>query len=40
MTGTIPGVYLGVDALVVGDVNKDGKQDFMLTGFGNLHIIS
>ncbi len=40
MTGTVSGVYLGVDALVVGDVNKDGKQDFMLTGFGNLHIIS
>jgi glycosylphosphatidylinositol phospholipase D len=32
MTGTQPSEYLGVDALGVGDVNGDGKTDYLLTG--------
>jgi len=40
MTGTVAEAYLGVDALAVGDVNHDGKIDFMLTGFGVLHIVA
>jgi len=40
MTGIKTDIFLGVDALAVGDINNDGAIDYMLTGFGNLHIIS
>jgi hypothetical protein len=33
--GTIAGDNLGVDALPVGDINGDGKVDFMATAVGN-----
>ncbi len=33
--GTIEGDNLGVDALPVGDINGDGKVDFMATAVGN-----
>jgi hypothetical protein len=34
VTGTIPGDNLGVDALSLGDVNYDGRPDFLLTAVG------
>lgn len=39
MTGKTAWEYIGVDALSVGDVNADGKTDYMLTGWGTLHVI-
>jgi hypothetical protein len=39
-TGTVAGDSLGVDATYVEDVNMDGHQDYLLTGFGVLHVIS
>jgi hypothetical protein len=32
MTGSVPFEFLGVDALAMGDVNGDGRTDFLLTG--------
>ncbi len=39
MTGTMPYGYIGVDALAVGDVNHDGLTDYILTGWGSLHLV-
>ncbi|MFN2195098.1 MAG: FG-GAP-like repeat-containing protein [Anaerolineales bacterium] len=35
LTGSIPGDNLGVDALPLGDLNGDGRPEFMLTSVGN-----
>ncbi len=35
LTGSIPGDNLGVDALSLGDLNGDGRPEFMLTSVGN-----
>ncbi|MEJ8567955.1 integrin alpha [Elongatibacter sediminis] len=40
MTGTQPGIFLGVDALGLADVNFDGIPDYLLTGFEVVHIIA
>ena len=40
MTGSTANIYLGVDALAIGDVNGDGYTDYMLTGFGVVHVIA
>ncbi|TQV71809.1 hypothetical protein FKG94_19390 [Exilibacterium tricleocarpae] len=40
MTGAASGQLLGVDALGVGDVNRDGLTDYLLTGSGILHLIA
>ena len=32
-TGTTPGIFLGVDALPLGDVNQDGRADYLITGY-------
>ncbi|HXV75331.1 MAG TPA: integrin alpha [Candidatus Polarisedimenticolaceae bacterium] len=40
MTGTVAGAQLGFDALGLGDVNADGRIDFMLTGVGVAHVIA
>jgi hypothetical protein len=40
MTGTQPSVFLGVDALGLGDVNFDAVPDYLLTGFEAIHIIA
>ena len=34
ITGSVPGDNLGVDALGLGDLNHDGREDFMLTAVG------
>ncbi len=39
MTGTVPGELLGFDALAVGDVNADGRIDFLITGVRTAHLI-
>jgi len=39
MTGTQPFAGLGVDAVGLDDVNGDGKTDFLLTGFAEIHVI-
>jgi hypothetical protein len=36
MTGTVQGGELGFDTLPLGDVNGDGKTDFLLTTFDNV----
>jgi hypothetical protein len=38
-TGNVPGALLGFDALAVGDVNGDGRIDFLLTGGAVAHLI-
>jgi hypothetical protein len=38
-TGNVPGALLGFDALAVGDVNGDGRIDFLLTGGAIAHLI-
>jgi hypothetical protein len=35
INGNVPGDELGVDALSLGDLNHDNRQDFMLTAVGN-----
>lgn len=40
MTGTVPGAQLGFDALPVGDVNADGKIDFLITGIDVAHVVA
>lgn len=35
INGNVPGDKLGVDALSLGDLNHDNRQDFMLTAVGN-----
>lgn len=39
MTGTQPFAGLGVDAVGLDDVNGDGKTDYLLTGFSEIHVI-
>ena len=39
-TGTVAGVELGFDALPLGDVNGDGRTDFLLTGIGVAYVVS
>jgi hypothetical protein len=39
MTGTNPYEYVGVDAMAVGDVNGDTLTDYVLTGWGTLHLV-
>ncbi|HKY34073.1 MAG TPA: integrin alpha [Candidatus Polarisedimenticolia bacterium] len=39
MTGTAAGELLGFDALAVGDVNGDGRIDFLITGTTTAHLI-
>ncbi len=39
MTGTVAGELLGFDALAVGDVNGDGRIDFLITGTTTAHLI-
>lgn len=39
MTSTTPYEYVGVDAMAVGDVNGDNLTDYILTGWGSLHLI-
>ena len=40
MSGTQPEIYLGVDALGLGDVNFDGLPDFLLTGSEIIYVIA
>jgi len=40
MTGTTAGKQLGIDALPIGDVNADGKTDFLITGAGVAHVVA
>jgi hypothetical protein len=40
MTGTVPDLEMGFDALPLGDVNGDGRTDFLLTGLGTAHVIA
>lgn len=40
MTGTMPFAFLGVDALGLRDADGDGLQDYLLTGFGVIHVIA
>ena len=39
MTGNIPGELLGFDALPAGDVNGDGRIDFLITGARTGHLV-
>jgi hypothetical protein len=39
MTGNVAGERLGFDALAVGDVNRDGLIDFLITGVTTAHLI-
>jgi hypothetical protein len=39
MTGTVAFERLGFDALAVGDVNADGRIDFLITGVTTAHLI-
>jgi len=39
MTGTVPYGYVGVDAASIDDVNGDGLTDYILTGWGFLHVV-
>jgi hypothetical protein len=39
MTGDMAGEQLGFDALAVGDVNGDGRIDFLITGVRTAHLI-
>ena len=40
MTGSVPFARLGFDALPLGDVNADGKVDFLITGFDVAHVVA
>ncbi|MDH3299192.1 MAG: FG-GAP-like repeat-containing protein [Acidimicrobiia bacterium] len=40
ITSTTPGEFLGIDALAVGDVDGDGRADYLLTGFGVAYVVS
>ena len=39
MTGTVPYGYIGVDAAAMGDVNGDSLTDYILTGWGSVHVV-
>jgi len=39
MTGSFPYGYLGVDAAAIGDVNGDDLTDYILTGWGSIHLV-
>ncbi len=39
-TGTLDGRELGFDALPLGDVNQDGKTDFLLTGIDVAYVVA
>lgn len=39
ITGSIPFDYQGVDAIGLGDVNGDGLQDFLITGFSSAYVV-
>ncbi len=39
MTGTAPYGYIGVDAASIGDVNGDTLTDYILTGWGSIHLV-
>jgi FG-GAP repeat protein len=40
MTGTVPHLELGFDALPLGDVNGDGRTDFLLTGIDVAYVVA
>ncbi len=40
ITSTTAGEFLGVDALAVGDLNGDGRSDYLLTGVGVAYIVA
>ena len=40
ITGTVEGAELGFDTLPLGDVNGDGKTDFLLTGIAVAYVIA
>ncbi len=40
ITSTTPGEFLGVDALAIGDVDGDGRADYLLTGFGVAYVVA
>lgn len=40
ITSTTAGESLGVDALDVGDLNGDGAEDYLITGFGVAYVIA
>jgi FG-GAP repeat len=39
-TGTVPDLELGFDALPLGDVNGDGRIDFLLTGIDVAYVVA
>ncbi|HNB52421.1 MAG TPA: integrin alpha, partial [Anaerolineales bacterium] len=39
MTGNIAFDFQGVDALGLGDVNGDGAQDYLITGFSSAYVV-
>lgn len=40
ITSTNTGEFLGVDALGIGDVSRDGREDYLLTGFGVAYVVA
>lgn len=40
ITSTTAGEFLGVDALGIGDVTLDGREDYLLTGFGVAYVVA
>jgi hypothetical protein len=40
LTGTVAGAQLGFDALGLGDVDRDRRTDFLITGLGVAHVVA
>ncbi|MCG8347579.1 MAG: hypothetical protein MI924_07335 [Chloroflexales bacterium] len=40
ITSKVANLFLGVDALSLGDVNGDGAPDYLVTGFGSAYVVS
>jgi FG-GAP repeat protein/VCBS repeat protein len=39
ITGAVPGAFLGVDAIGLGDVNGDGLPDYLVTTFSQAYVV-
>lgn len=40
ITSVTAGENLGIDALGIGDINDDGVDDYLLTGFGIAYVVA
>jgi len=40
LTGTVAGAQLGFDALAIGDVDRDHRTDFLITGVEVAHVVA